>query len=58
MSAEDKKASIIKKRRTLVETKDERNYICGCGKNYCSYPAIYLHFKKKHNGFAPEGTLY
>jgi hypothetical protein len=38
--------------------KDEagRNYICGCGKKYLSYPALYTHIKTKHEGNQPEGT--
>ena len=30
--------------------KDEqgRDYICGCGKKYLSYPALYTHIKTKH----------
>ena len=38
--------------------KDEhgRDYICGCGKKYLSYPALYTHIKTKHNGNQPEGT--
>jgi hypothetical protein len=31
-----------RKRRTLSET-SKRDFICGCGKSYVSYPAIYLH---------------
>ena len=33
-----------------------RNYTCGCGKTYLSYPALYLHLKNKHNGVSPKGT--
>lgn len=35
--------------------KDEagRNYICGCGKKYLSYPALYTHIKTKHDGNQP-----
>lgn len=38
--------------------KDEqgRDYVCGCGKRYLSYPALYTHIKTKHNGQQPEGT--
>ena len=38
--------------------KDEegRDYQCGCGKRYLSYPALYTHIKTKHNGQQPEGT--
>lgn len=35
---------------------DERNYVCGCGKSYLSYAALYTHAKTKHNGIFPEGT--
>ena len=34
----------------------ERNYTCGCGKSYLSYPALYTHIKTKHNGVTPDGT--
>lgn len=38
--------------------KDEegRDYVCGCGKKYLSYPALYTHIKTKHDGLQPEGT--
>lgn len=41
------------RRRTRIETDDERNYECGCGKKYLSYPALYLHLKNKHKGLHP-----
>ena len=28
----------------------DRDYICGCGKIYFSYAALYTHLKQKHNG--------
>mmetsp|Transcript_7814 Transcript_7814/g.14984 ORF Transcript_7814/g.14984 Transcript_7814/m.14984 type:complete len:213 (-) Transcript_7814:303-941(-) len=34
-----------------------RVYKCGCGKSYLSYPALYTHVKKKHQGAQPEGTI-
>lgn len=35
----------------------ERNYTCGgCQKAYKSYPALYLHIKRKHNGIRPPDT--
>lgn len=39
--------------------KDEegRDFMCGCGKRYLSYPALYTHIKTKHEGRQPEGTL-
>lgn len=39
--------------------KDEegRDFQCGCGKRYLSYPALYTHIKTKHNGHQPDGTL-
>lgn len=33
-----------------------RNYICGCGKSYLSYAALYTHTKTKHGGVFPSGT--
>jgi len=27
----------------------QRDYICGCGKTYLSYPALYTHIKTKHD---------
>lgn len=38
--------------------KDEegRDFQCGCGKRYLSYPALYTHIKTKHEGKQPEGT--
>ena len=46
----------IRKRRTLSET-NKRDFRCGCGKNYVSYPAIYLHIQRKHNSIAPSNTI-
>lgn len=42
--------------RRLKEDTDERNYICGCGKSYLSYAALYTHAKTKHQGIFPDGT--
>jgi hypothetical protein len=35
--------------------KDEegRDFQCGCGKRYLSYPALYTHIKTKHEGRQP-----
>ena len=38
------------RRRTRDETTEDRNYTCGCGKTYLSYPALYLHLNLKHDG--------
>ena len=43
------------KRRSKIDCND-REYKCGCGKTYLSYPALYTHIKNKHNGKTPEGT--
>ena len=43
-------------RRRSKKDNSERNFTCGCGKDYLSYPALYTHIKNKHNGEAPEGT--
>ena len=45
-----------KLRRRSKKDKIGRNHVCGCGKKYLSYPALYTHIKTKHNGLAPEGT--
>ncbi len=45
-----------RKRKSKQEAINERNYLCGCGKTYLSYPALYTHIKNKHNKIAPEGT--
>ena len=48
-----------KKRKRERRSKDdnfERNFICGCGKSYLSYAALYTHAKTKHEGVFPEGT--
>ena len=33
-----------------------RDFQCGCGKEYLSYPALYTHIKQKHAGVTPGGT--
>jgi hypothetical protein len=54
-SLQDSSIKIKKKpRNTKV---GERNYICGgCQRAYKSYPALYLHIKRKHNGVRPINT--
>ena len=54
----DEKNSKSKKKRERrsKEEADERNYICGCGKSYLSYAALYTHAKTKHEGIFPDGT--
>ena len=46
-----------KGRRRSKKDKVNRDYICGCGKTYLSYPALYTHIKNKHNQMAPKGTI-
>jgi len=48
----------IKIKKKARNTKvGERNYICGgCQHAYKSYPALYLHIKRKHNGIRPLNT--
>jgi len=41
-SSEDKLQKL--KRRTRYDNSN-RNFSCGCGKNYLSYPALYTHLK-------------
>jgi hypothetical protein len=45
-----------KNKRRSKKDKVGRNYLCGCGKEYLSYPALYTHIKTKHDGVQPEGT--
>lgn len=42
----------IKRRRAQSKfNKDLPRFECFCGKQYLSYPALYLHIKKKHNNY-------
>ena len=34
-----------KQRRRTRNDNDDRNFTCGCGKSYLSYPALYTHLK-------------
>ncbi len=45
-----------KKKRRPRSAAGERNYHCGCGKAYLSYPALYTHVKNKHEGVFPIGS--
>lgn len=45
-----------KQKRRSKNDNTGRDYVCGCGKTYLSYPALYTHIKTKHNGKTPEGT--
>lgn len=45
-----------KKKRRPRSAAGERNYLCGCGKAYLSYPALYTHVKNKHDGVFPIGS--
>ena len=51
----DQSLKIKKKSRNTKA--GERNYICGgCNRAYKSYPALYLHIKRKHDGVRPPNT--
>jgi len=54
-TAEQEQIKPKQKRRSKNE-RDGRNYVCGCGKTYLSYPALYTHIKTKHDGQNPSGT--
>jgi hypothetical protein len=45
-----------KQKRRSKNERSGRDYICGCGKTYLSYPALYTHIKTKHGGQNPCGT--
>lgn len=53
-SEQDDSANNDKKR--IRSSEGERNYYCGCGKSYLSYPALYTHVKNKHEGTFPIGS--
>jgi len=54
-SLQDSSVKIKKKARNTKM--GERNYICGgCQRAYKSYPALYLHIKRKHGGVRPVNT--
>lgn len=42
-----------KKKRRPRSAAGAWNYLCGCGKAYLSYPALYTHVKNKHTGIFP-----
>lgn len=48
--------AVQKLRRRSKKDKVGRNFVCGCGKKYLSYPALYTHIKTKHDGVQPVGT--
>jgi hypothetical protein len=55
--ASARKQLVRKKReRRSKDDNSKRNYVCGCGKMYLSYAALYTHAKVKHNGIFPDGT--
>jgi hypothetical protein len=49
-------STIEKQKRRSKTDSNNRNFVCGCGKSYLSYPALYTHIKTKHDGFNPHGT--
>lgn len=56
---ESKSPKSIEKQKHKRRSKGDeygRDYTCGCGKRYLSYPALYTHIKTKHSGITPSGT--
>lgn len=49
--------SKVEKRRRTRNDFLNRNFMCGCGKSYLSYPALYTHLKQKHDKIQPIGTI-
>ena len=37
-------------------SENNRSFLCGCNKDYLSYPALYTHVKNKHDGVFPIGS--
>jgi len=54
---EDASSACLKGKRRSKTDPEGRSFLCGCGKNYLSYPALYTHVKNKHGGSQPQGTL-
>jgi hypothetical protein len=52
---EEKNNTDLEKATSRRSRKDEegRDFQCGCGKRYLSYPALYTHIKTKHEGRQP-----
>lgn len=42
--------------RRSKKDKAVREFKCGCGKDYLSFPALYTHIKNKHHGVSPPNT--
>ena len=58
-SKEDEKNNSNNKQKQKRRTRHDpnhRDFLCGCGRAYLSYPALYTHIKQKHDGVPPEGT--
>lgn len=52
---QDDRFTFKRKRRSRNDNRG-RDYKCGCGKMYLSYPALYTHVKTKHAGKTPCGS--
>lgn len=52
---EEVKGKQKNKRRSKLDN-NGRDFTCGCGKCYLSYPALYIHIKTKHSSITPDGT--
>lgn len=53
-SLDNQEGSIQRRQRT---SEGIRYHVCGCGKEYLSYPALYTHVKIKHGGQFPPGSI-
>ena len=51
----DKKDTDKKRKRRKKSEGGKREHVCGCGKAYLSYPALYTHVKQKHGGVPQAG---
>eukprot|EP01016_Furgasonia_blochmanni_P010872 TRINITY_DN1471_c0_g1_i3.p1 TRINITY_DN1471_c0_g1~~TRINITY_DN1471_c0_g1_i3.p1 ORF type:complete len:478 (-),score=74.94 TRINITY_DN1471_c0_g1_i3:534-1967(-) len=56
-SPEERSENGSRQRRRPRNDTANRDFTCGCGKSYLSYPALYTHVKTKHDGKFPEGTV-
>jgi hypothetical protein len=54
--ATNKKARHSGENRRIRNSSGQRDFKCGCDKEYLSYPAIYTHVRIKHDGNFPKNS--
>lgn len=46
-----------KKKRRSKNSAPGDKFICGCGKTYLSYAALFTHLRNIHDKIPPQGTI-